>query len=422
MKLSDLKALFWKEWHENLRWAILVLLCLAGSLLYAVYYEVGRTQYSSNSGAIPIWDNINLVMTIGAPLAGLAFGLLQILPELRRDQWAFLVHRPVSRTALFFGKILPGLCLYLLAVIPPLLGVAAWDAMPGHVAAPFDFRFTLGGWAAILTGIGFYFAGLLVALRPARWYGGRALPIVAALFGPFAAIWYNEFWQFVLACVAVIGVLFAAAWGSFATDGDYKDQTKPARLALGLTLYTGVLVCVVALIGLSIAVSEALFPLPASAYRYTQYKIDISGRILRVTQDRNGNPIKITDIVGDPISEPSLAGGFWTGDQFLSISEFVPSRPRYGLPSNRYSDPSHYALPLQTFLYHASDTAWYYIYDTHQIVGYSMQTRRLISYLGPLGFSESSDKAGRFPETLSDTDHQNNVDALLQFPHAVYRF
>ena len=87
-------------------------------------------------------------------------GLLQILPELRRDQWAFLVHRPASRTTLFFGKALPGVCLYLAATTLPLLALAAWDGLPGRSAAPFDWRFTLGGWAAILAGLPLYFAGL----------------------------------------------------------------------------------------------------------------------------------------------------------------------------------------------------------------------------------------------------------------------
>ena len=46
---------------------------------------------------------------------------MQILPELRRDQWAALLHRPVPRGTIFFGKVIAGLLLYLLATAIPFL-------------------------------------------------------------------------------------------------------------------------------------------------------------------------------------------------------------------------------------------------------------------------------------------------------------
>lgn len=417
---TDLSAMFWKEGRENLRWATLILLCLSASLAYAVYYELGRTTYN-NSGDIPVWNSADLVFTIAAPLAGLALGLLQILPELRRDQWAFLVHRPATRTTLFFGKVVPGLCLYLLAVSLPLLGLAAWDAAPGHVAAPFDFRFTLSGWAAILTGLPFYFAGLLTALRPARWFGSRPLPVVAALTAPLTASWYGEFWQVAVFCLASAAVFCLAAWGSFASSGDYDTQPKPARFALGVTAYAGILGVTIAGIALAAAVQQTLFPQLRAAYRSAQYQIDTTGRILRVTQDGLGKILSLTDLFGHPVPFP-VGANAWGGQpfQFLQVTELASLSYRQSV--DRYSQASRYIVPLRTFLYHHDDTAWYYVCGTSQVVGYSEQTRLPISYLGPQGFSQSSAAAGRFPEHLGGSSHENNEGALLQFPHSVYRF
>ena len=112
MNTPALKALFWKECRENVRWAVLAGLALSLGLTYTWYRLYQQDSWPRFSA---IWDNENLVLTITMPLIGLALGLLQILPELRRDQWAFLVHRPVSHTTLFWGKVLPGI---------PLLGLS----------------------------------------------------------------------------------------------------------------------------------------------------------------------------------------------------------------------------------------------------------------------------------------------------------
>ena len=58
------------------------------------------------------------------------------------------------------------LTLYLAAMGIPLIGAAVWASMPGNIAAPFDWRMALPGVADILTGIVFYFAGILTEFLP----------------------------------------------------------------------------------------------------------------------------------------------------------------------------------------------------------------------------------------------------------------
>ncbi len=83
MKTSELKAMFWKECRENARWAVLALLTLSLGLIYAWFHLYQQSSFPSLG---QIWSGENLVLTITTPLIGLALGLLQILPELRRDQ------------------------------------------------------------------------------------------------------------------------------------------------------------------------------------------------------------------------------------------------------------------------------------------------------------------------------------------------
>src|SRR5262249_55774851 len=63
---------------------------------------------------------------------GAALGWLQIHHERPRDLWAFLVHRPITRTKIFFAKIIVGLLLYFLAVSLPLLG----SGLDQHLRTP----------------------------------------------------------------------------------------------------------------------------------------------------------------------------------------------------------------------------------------------------------------------------------------------
>ncbi len=415
---ADLKALFWKEWHENARWAVLALLLLSLGLAYSVSRQPAFPALSQ------IWSDVNLVLTISVPLVGLALGLLQILPELRRDQWAFLMHRPATPTTLFFGKVVPGVCLYFLVTVPPLLGFALWAASPSHIPAPFDFRFTLAGWATILSGLPFYFAGLLVALRPVRWYGSRALPIISALIAPWAAFYFTEFWQAALVCVLVAVVLMLAAWGSFASAGDYKQQVKPLRFALGLALYPAVLAVGVGLVGLSFSAYQYVHDSHTEWWR-TDYKIDPQGHVFESVQhgpdinDTDEKTVTVTDLAGR-----TVAPGVWdklSQKDKLSDMSYLPT----ALPVQQYLSSYQRTDRYVSYTDGANNAEqsgnWYYDSREQQIVRYEVYGSGAphISYLGPSGFSRDKTQAGHFPPGMPVQDDNVGLD-ILRFSNSLY--
>ena len=93
---------------------------------------------------------------------------------------------------------------------------------------------TLGCVGAVVAAWPCYFAGLLVALRPARWYGSRILPLAAALPLPFlngsGAI--PEFWQVAALSLIVCVVYVTAGYGAFAGTGEFERQSRPTKTAL----------------------------------------------------------------------------------------------------------------------------------------------------------------------------------------------
>src|SRR6266568_745270 len=108
-----MKALIYKELRENLKLAVPLFLLLAAFFTFAAWDGGGNALLSA--------EFLRLI-SLGCAGFGAALGWLQIHHERPRDLWAFLVHRPITRTEIFFAKIVGGLLLYVATVSLPLLG------------------------------------------------------------------------------------------------------------------------------------------------------------------------------------------------------------------------------------------------------------------------------------------------------------
>ena len=102
-----------------------------------------------------------MVTSFGCALLGAALGTLQILPELRRDRWVALLHRPVPRETILLGKLAAGLFLYLLAATLPFLASVAFVATPGQFAHPLVPGMLIPGLGDLLLGTVFWLPAVL---------------------------------------------------------------------------------------------------------------------------------------------------------------------------------------------------------------------------------------------------------------------
>lgn len=401
-----MNTILWKELRENLKWAVLAMLGFGAGLTYA--WSTVNNQFDEWRSYESICSNsFLLVTTFGSAAIGILLGLMQILTEARRDQWAFLIHRPVRRQTIFFGKVIAGVCLYLLATGIPLLVAVLWASKPGHIAAPFDWRMSLPGVADILTGIVFYLGAMLTGLRQARWYASRALGIVAAVGCAFLVVQCAEFVRALIFIAGFVVILLGAAWGSFLTTGNYASQPALAKVCLGISLSFGILVAGMA----ALMIGSSLFS-GGNLYTQTEYKVDEEGRILKVVEE--GNWVKsVTDLNGTPVNKPGFFSRF-------SLSGFLPSNrivqtyrdeTRRGY---RYRYAGSYFQPIQG----GDELAWYYVFDEGRIRGYSHRDKNLVGYLGPDGFSlAAKTNSARFEDVLRGGLDQN----LLRFSHKAYR-
>jgi len=173
------KAVVVKELRDTLG-----IVCIALAVyLYFITGQTGpRTIPSSGgmNGGIPfVGGFLSWQMLLSVPLA-ITLGLRQSVAESTRNTWLFLLHRPAERGKLIGLKLATGVVLYLVCAAAPILVFAWWAATPGTHASPFEWSMTGPSWQAWLSLTAVYFSAFLTGIRPARWFGSRLFPLVAA--------------------------------------------------------------------------------------------------------------------------------------------------------------------------------------------------------------------------------------------------
>jgi hypothetical protein len=412
-------AMVWKEFRETLKWAVLALVGTSAALFFVTREVMG---FGSPAGSIrnesPLTDDkFLLVTTLCAAAAGLMFGLAQTLPERRRpDQWAFLVHRPVSRGRLFVAKVVTGLGLYLLAVGVPFACAVAWAATPGNMGAPFDPEMALPALADLLAGALYYFAGMVIGLREARWYGSRVLVIGLAGGCTAAVLFLPDFWHAAVVIAVGSAILGSAAWGLFKTGGTYARQPAAAKAGLAAAVCCGIGLLGIVAVG---AVGEVL-PKPDWDYVYSRYVIDASGKAVRVSQ--RGLSVAVTDPRGAPLPEYAAVSSDSIHSVFAALPETTLSLGRSTSNFVTYVFAS-YRRPTRFFLNLSFTEAerWYYVHDERYIVGYGTDNAQVIGYITPAGFHAGPDApadrfTGELPRWASVHDQ-----SMLAFSSDLYK-
>jgi hypothetical protein len=398
-----MKALVRKEMRENVRLAALGLVVHTLMLVqqYRGYVAPPYDMSQPLADAGILWSTSWFCAVFGAVL-----GWLQVHNERRPDLWAFLIHRPITRTEIFLGKVMAGLGLYALVVGLPLLGFIVWARLPGHVAAPFELRMLRPVAAYVLTGVLYYFAGMLGDLRQARWYASRVLGVGVAIVVSLLVSEGPAFWPSLLLIFIGAGILATAVWGGFQSDGHYRGQPAWGKTALTTALMVG---CLVVAVVAAMLVSN-FFP-RSQPSGMTSYAMTTNGIIFK----SNGGPgrsLEIVDLEGKPLMDektgkPIDVNAFNRRLAAATTVE-VAQDGRPGRSTWIQRDLS-LAIPWRA----TQDTVWYYWSRYGRLIGYDIATRRCIGSLGPQGFAtDLFGRGDRFSDaatiggarTLSSTD------------------
>jgi hypothetical protein len=191
----------------------LVLLGAAIELLLASYATGIRTGiFDTYVGQqIPfISDEASMKFFYVAGALAFALGLWQTMLESTRETFQFLLHRPMSRNAVFGTKLLVGGLATLVVAVLPVACYSLWAAMPGTHASPFRWPMTTWAWLLCAQMPLVYLGAFLSGLRPGRWFGSRFLPLAGGL-GALVMVRLLEPWPLVM-LAATVAVELALAW------------------------------------------------------------------------------------------------------------------------------------------------------------------------------------------------------------------
>jgi hypothetical protein len=225
-----------KEIRQNLVFMALVI--ALGVILY------GRAEYGSSGLfafrvrwplSILLIGAIRSAIPVICAMAGLVLGICQPIWDANFDRWAFLTHRPVSRSVLFTGRAAAGLAMYGIVCGIPLL-LLLLIAISPIGGTLFRWVFFLPPIVGFAAGLAYYFAGFLISDREGRLYGSRVAPLIVPVAMSVFAARLPTFWEALIATIAATIVLAIGAWGSSISHGYRLRSPLAGRIATRIVI------------------------------------------------------------------------------------------------------------------------------------------------------------------------------------------
>ncbi len=394
-----MKTLIQKELRENLKLAVialtagLVLLLLTVQMHLVVVKAV--TTGASNAGDYDLLQPLcstmfNTGVAFFCAIFGLVLCWVQIQNERPRDLWAFLVHRPMTRTEIFLGKMIAGLAIYFTVTALPLFCFVLWLRFLSPRVAPFDWSMIAVSVTGLVAGLAYYFAGMLVALRQVRWYASRGLPVLSALVVSALTLNTSSFWVACLGALLAASVLATAVWGAFHSNGDPAPQPIAGKLALNLSLAGGAFLAATLL---AATIFGIVYVSGGRQTDYSYWTMTKDGTLYKVSGTQGNRTARITDLDGKPLLDPATGRAMDLG-AFARFNcahvGLVPNREEQAEHWKNYRQRSHFFLTWAI----TPDTAWYFLRSSGRLIAFDVRNHQIAGSLGPDGFVAGRQSAG----------------------------
>jgi hypothetical protein len=376
-----MKQLFIKEWREHFKAALLALATLSLLLILVVWNDLVKSVVLADTNSSlsaemlqPLVSSDVLgISSFFCAIFGLLLGWLQIQAEKHPDLRAFLLHRPVERTTIFWSKVLSGGALYAFGAGVPLAGLVIYVLIPGHIPAPFEWAMVQPLTNVFLLGLVFYAAGLLTAVRPVRWYGSRVFGLGLAFLASYALFKWPDFLRALATIVLAGAILVAAVWGAFLAGGTWREQPGPGKLALSFACtVAGLLLCLLAAVLLMEFLFRPFVNTPNSFYQFSR-----DGVVYRV----NPGAVTIEDLDGRILRDEKTGQNLSEEDFYKTMSVHVSTAVNFQRPRPEdqlggwrwYCSSTRYFIPWQR----TDKTVWY-LTRAGRFAAYDLATRRRV--------------------------------------------
>jgi hypothetical protein len=149
---------------------------LMSEFLRVVNIRNGRADWN-----IPFLDGA-IATNFGTAMGvfAIALGIRQTAGESRTGTYPLLLHLPMAWRRIFDVKLAVGIGLVWGLGAVSLGATCWWAATPGTHASPFEWGMTADAWRIWFAMPLVYLGAFATGIRPARWFGTRLFPLVAA--------------------------------------------------------------------------------------------------------------------------------------------------------------------------------------------------------------------------------------------------
>jgi hypothetical protein len=219
-----MNQIIWKEFRENLKWAVLGLLIVT---FLISYQTLDSDFFFESSGSLYYFALVSMGLSFG-------LGLLQIFHESAYDRWAFLRHRPSSARQIVCGKTIAGLSILLLIWTSELIFQMNLLRSMQTLGYPLYWYRLWPVSIAICVGIPAYFSGLMLSVWRPRvgWVRWLTLGVYLVLFGSMiegmqAATW-NYLWIPLAIILFISALMFEITCEIYRCSGEQKLLRTPA--------------------------------------------------------------------------------------------------------------------------------------------------------------------------------------------------
>lgn len=293
-----MNALLRKEVRDAFRWLPLGILLQSLFLVYD-----WRDAYAPT-----LSSQLHMVTWFAALLYGSFLSLVTFLPDERESARAFLMHRAIAQNQIFRTRVLVGLLVYGLGMLIPLAALAVYLAAIGPHRAPVSPWQVVPACLATVSGSIFYFAGIVIACRPAHWFGTRLLPLAAAIGGSFLSLavfsgapLYVSLPILALSCLCVLWMAFAARHAFIRMP----SQVSPTRVRSKSLALDSVLLASSVLFTGAIGLLPLNF-IGQTTYRYPTIEFDKTGMPVYVVRGSAVSRDGVREVLEMlPMSDPS---------------------------------------------------------------------------------------------------------------------
>ena len=331
-----------------------------------------------------------VTITIGMAVFAMVIGIAQSLADGERDRRAFLLHRPLSPRRIFLARSVAGLTLFALAIVVPYLVFVVWAAVPGSVPAPWVPQMLIPTAIDTIGAVAYYFAGTLLTLRGAPWFGVRLAPLGAAIV--FTAMTYSNQSDSGAVPLLLVGLsvaaLVALSVEAFVSDGEFKDLSRAAQcLLIPIASLSGYWFWLPPLMLISFLGADR------NSGTWLVNVLGDDGRFHRVRNELG----RFFDVnaSNQVVNSYRIPG--------ITFAVEKTSRPA----KLTFRDPDSFCFPIGALngngsLMRGGPILWYYDRKQDRVLGYDRSTFRQVGVLGPLGFFEGvgdavpESKTGRF--------------------------